>query len=305
MNKGRHPLRRDWHRHWIVTDSGLGGLSVCAEIERNLRNAGTGHNLHITYFNAWPDPHSGYNSLPDMQSRADAFNHALVRMDQLGPDRIIIACNTLSILYGLTRYSRNTPVPVLGIIEAGVDLFSEALVTDPAASILLIGTRTTIESQAHRDGMIRKGTRAERIATHACHGLAAAIEKDPGSAAVTELLETCLSGACSTIPSGVRLHVGLCCTHYTYVKEAIRSTMERLYRSPVRILDPNQRLADRAVASLSGEPAESSPGVPTVAVLSKVELDDNQRRLMAGQVEDVSAITARALLSYTRDPDLF
>ena len=78
-------------------------------------------------------------------------------MDQLRPDRILIACNTLSVLYPMTAFSRTTAVPVLGIIDAGVDLFLEALEADPSSSIVLFGTRITIESGVHRDTTAAEG----------------------------------------------------------------------------------------------------------------------------------------------------
>ncbi len=291
--------------HWIVTDSGLGGLSICARIESNLRLGGPGRDVRITYFNAWPDPRSGYNSLPDMQSRADAFNKALVRMGQFEPDQIVIACNTLSILYGLTPFSRATRVPVMGIVDAGLDLFLEAMRARPDAPIVLMGTRTTIESNVHRGGLVRNGIPAERIFVQACHGLAAAIERDPDASTVAELTEHCLSAACGRLPRGGTLFVGFCCTHYTYIGGAIRLAAERLSGRQVLILDPNLRLADRATVGEIGGSLEPARRGVEVEVISKVELDDNQRRLIARRVEPVSAVTAHALLSYSRDPDLF
>ena len=305
MIEDREQLRNRNGRHWIVTDSGLGGLSICARIERNLRLGGPGRDVRITYFNAWPDPRSGYNSLPDMQSRADAFNKALVRMGQFEPDQIVLACNTLSILYGLTTFSRATRVPVMGIVDAGLDLFLEAMRSHRDAPIVLMGTRTTIESNTHRGGLVRNGIPAERIFVQACHGLAAAIERDPDASTVAELTEHCLSEACGRLPRGGTLFVGLCCTHYNYIGDAIRLAAERLSGRQVLILDPNLRLADRATGGETRGSLEPAGRVVEVEVISKVELDDNQRRLIARRVEPVSAVTALALLSYSRDPDLF
>ena len=296
---------KDSRQHWLITDSGLGGLAVCAEIERNFRRSGSGHNLRITYFNAWPEQGRGYNDLPDPPSRARVFNRALVCMDRFKPDRILIACNTLSVLYPMTEYSRTTAVPVLGIIDAGVDLFLEALEADPSSSIILFGTRITIESGAHRDRLLQKGIKGERIAAVSCHGLAAAIEKDPAGAMVAGLIEQCAAEACRADLSGGPLYVGLCCTHYSYVKEQFRSVLEQQSGKRAQILDPNDRMVRRLVPEKGQEMDETAHSSTVVEVISRVELHENQRRAVAKLVASVSEVTAQALLSYTWRPGLF
>jgi glutamate racemase len=293
--------------HWIVTDSGIGGLSICAEMERLLRLSGGHPPIRLTYFNAWPEPGSGYNSQPDVRRRASIFDCALTSMGQLQPDRIVIACNTLSILYEWTEFSRRTSIPVTGIIDAGVALFSQSLRTDPGATLIILGTRTTIESQTHRDRLISQGIAGKRIHGVACHGLAAEIEKDPESPVVAAAIDTCVCTEGLAAPTDGTVLVGLACTHYGYVKESIRRAFERRFGPRVRILDPNRSLAESTVASVSGEPsgAATAAGTIPVAVISKVELSEEQRRAAAKKVEPISAPTARALIAYTHQPDLF
>ncbi|HSP90980.1 MAG TPA: hypothetical protein VLN08_08735, partial [Vicinamibacterales bacterium] len=79
--------------HIVVTDSGLGGLSICALLEQGLRAAGPARAVRLTYVNAWPFEDRGYNDLPDEHERARVFDLALSRMAQMEPDRILIACN--------------------------------------------------------------------------------------------------------------------------------------------------------------------------------------------------------------------
>jgi len=304
--------------HIVITDSGLGGLSICAALEKNLRQAGLSRAVRLTYVNAWPFEDRGYNDLPDAAARADVFDRALLRMSAMRPDRIVIACNTLSVLYPETAFSRSPPVAVHGIVDAGVDLFAERLNEDPTSSIVLTGTRTTIESGVHRDRLIRRGIDPARIAAVSCHGLAAAIEKDVDGAAVAELIDACASRAAEAAPPGGVLFVGLCCTHYGYAAVRIVDALARKTRRRVRALDPNLRLVGSLMAEDS--PFEDGPGLEpgggearpggsrgevTVELISKVELDETARRGIARLVEPVSAVTARALLSYARVPDLF
>jgi len=304
--------------HIVITDSGLGGLSICAALEKNLREAGLSRAVRLTYVNAWPFEDLGYNDLPGAADRADVFDRALLRMSAMHPDRILIACNTLSILYPRTEFSRNPPVPVQGIVDAGVDLFAERLRDDPAASIVLTGTKTTIESGVHRDQLVHRGIDPARIAATSCHGLAAAIEKDVDGPGVAEFIDVCATRAAATAPPGGVLFVGLCCTHYGYVAVRIVDALAWKTRRRVRALDPNLSLVgglmaddgllDRApgLESGAGEARRSgSESGVTVELISKVELDETARRGIARLIEPVSAVTARALLSYSRVPDLF
>jgi glutamate racemase len=292
-------------RHLIITDSGMGGLSICAEIERNLRHSPTGPEMRITYFNAWPEEHRGYNDLPDMQSRADVFDRALTCMRKFEPDRLLIACNTLSILYGWTSFARTAAIPVHGIIDPGVELFYEAMHADPRGFLVILGTRTTIESQVHRNRLVQKGIDPERIAGVACHGLAAAIERDPDGPSVVALLERCALKARRVCPTDASFYAALACTHYAYVEGVFKATLERVSGRSVRILDPKQRLLESVVPA-----SEATTGNPAghnvrVEVISKVKLDDPQRHAVAGKIEPVSVVTAHALLNYRHIPGLF
>ena len=191
--------------HIVITDSGLGGLSVCALLEQGLRVAAPSRSIRLTYVNAWPFEDRGYNDLPDEAARALVFDAALARMAQMQPDRILIACNTLSILYPITAFSRQPSVPVAGIVDAGVDLFVERLARDTASSIVLLGTKTTIESGVHKARLEQRGIGPRRIAAVSCHGLAGAIERDVDGPRAAELIGECAARAVEAAPRGTTL----------------------------------------------------------------------------------------------------
>jgi len=331
--------------HTVVTDSGLGGLAVCAALERGRRQSGHAGPVRLTYVNAWPFDDRGYNDLADVPARARVFDAALARIEALQPDRIVIACNTLSVLYQYTSFSRRAAVPVRGIVEAGVAWFAERLRADAGASIVLVGTKTTIESGVHRDGLVSRGIDAARIAAVPCHGLAAAIERDVNGPRAAELLAACADRAASAAAPGGTLYVGLCCTHYGYVAERFADALAARSGRTVVALDPNARLVESLLADdaiteaggpgvISGDAgaARDGPGVVDrdagaardggapdgatlgaegprgdvrVRVLSKVELSETARMAFARLVEPVSPATASALLSYARIPDFF
>lgn len=301
----------------VITDSGLGGLSICAELENKLRSAAADRPVELIYVNAWPDPQWGYNDLPDPASRARVLDKALGRMAGYDPGLIVIACNTLSVLYDLTEFSRKPAVPVRGIIDEGVELFEEALTRDPEGGLILFGTRTTIESGEHIRRLAARGIAPERLAGAACHRLAAVIDNDPDSPAVIEMIEKCMPAELARFGAGGTLFAGFVCTHYGYVRDAFQSILDRKTGRKVEILDPNMRLAGRVVATIParapwsiGERSAAGPGGTdgpgiTVVVISKIELGEAKRRAIARKIEPVSPVTAQALLHYTWARDLF
>ena len=303
--------------HVVITDSGLGGLSICALLEQGLRVAGRAGRVRLTYVNAWPFEDRGYNDLPDEAERARVFDGALARMAQMQPDRILIACNTLSILYPRTAFSRQPAAPVHGIVDAGVDLFVERLEGNTASSIVLLGTKTTIESGVHKERLEQRGIDSRRIAAVSCHGLAGAIERDVDGPHTAELIGECAARATAAAPRGTTLFLGLCCTHYGYVAVRLVGAVARLMSRRVDWLDPNHRLAARLIAdfSFAGDHADdgaaatrrpdSRPGAVWVELVSKVTLSETARAGIARLVEPISPATAGALLSYAHVPDLF
>ena len=304
--------------HIVITDSGLGGLSVCAALEQGLRQLAPARGVRLTYVNAWPFEDRGYNDLPDEEARARVFDAALARMADLRPDRILIACNTLSILYPRTAFSHCPPLPVHGILDAGVDLFVDQLAREPDSSIVLIGTRTTIESGAHTTRLEQRGIDPRRIAAVSCHGLAGAIERDVDGPRTAELIADCAARAVGAAPPGGTCFIGLCCTHYGYIAGRLIGAVARLTPRRVHALDPNARLTEGLLADAvfmgsdgdaraagTSAPAGGGAGAVSVELVSKVSLSETARAGIARLVAPVSPATAAALLSYAHLPDLF
>jgi glutamate racemase len=222
----------------VITDSGLGGLSICADLEKRLRGASGKRAVRLVYINAWPDSRSGYNDLPDVASRAAVLDKALAAMTAFRPGLILVACNTLSVLYDFTEFSRAPSLPVAGIIEEGVELFHEALTRNPGGILALFGTRTTIESGEHVRRLTRRGIDGRRVFAAACHGLAGAVDKDPDSSCLAGLVEECVSRAVQGLKIDGTLYAGLSCTHYSYIANLFRTTLERRMGQGSRSLIP-------------------------------------------------------------------
>lgn len=289
----------------VVTDSGLGGLSICAALERDLRGSPLAGRVRLTYVNAWPEEGRGYNDFGSDRERVDAFDRALGAMAALEPDRLLIACNTLSILYDATAFSRVAAWPVEGIVAAGVSLCEEEWRETPASSLVLLGTKTTIASGAHRRALIAAGVEPGRVGSVSCHGLATAIERDIGGPRVTELIETCARDVREAVAGSQDVLLGLCCTHYGYVADRLASAVAAATGRSVRTLDPNGRMVQDVMRRLVNEAVPADTAAPAVEVVSKVVLDDRARSGISALVRPVSPATADALVAYRHAPGLF
>lgn len=289
----------------VLTDSGLGGLSICAALARRLSVAAENRPVRLTYVNAWPEPGRGYNDLPDIETRAAVFDGALAAMMAFRPGLILIACNTLSVVYERTAFSRAPAAPVAGIIDAGVDLFAEALGRKPDAPLVLFGTRTTIGSGEHVRRLALRGVDAGRVLPVACHGLAGAIDKDPGAPDLAGLVDECVGRALRGRTPGGPLFAGLACTHYGYVADLFRASFDRHNVTVTEILDPNRSLVDALVPAGPGPGPGGARAVLQVEVVSKVELPLAQRQAVADRLHPESTRTASALLVYSFRPELF
>ena len=134
-----------------VTDSGLGGLSVVADAVEKLRSACAYRQVDLVFYNALFTAEGGYNSLPGREEKVEIFSRALQGLvEGYAPDIILVACNTLSVLYADTDFAETAQVPVIGIVEDGVNLIAESLESDDTSRVILFGTETTVSEGTHR-----------------------------------------------------------------------------------------------------------------------------------------------------------
>ncbi len=288
----------------LIADSGMGGLSICADIVCGLQAKGGLRSASLTYFNAWPEQDRGYNLLPGMAERIRVFDRALSAMLRFGPDRILIACNTLSALYPDTPFSRRAPVPVTDIIGFGVDLMHAYLSARAESRVILLGTPTTIEAGTHRARLAERGIDPGRIVCQPCDRLAGEIEKAPEGAAVRAMIEDYVGQAAGNVADR-RLPVAaaLCCTHYGYSRRLFEEALRARFECPVEILDPNRAMSEGVLAEI---PARGGEEVRIdLQVVSRIAWSGEKIGAIARLLEAASPLTADALRRYRHDPDLF
>ena len=172
----------------VVTDSGLGGLATTAELVRRMRNLGPAPAIEIVFFNALADYALGYNAMATTAQKVAVFHNALESMAaRYRPDRILIACNTLSVIHEQTPFSQRRTVPVVGIVDTGVGLMLEFLRAHPVDPVVICGTQTTIDSGLYPRLLVERGIARDRIVSQAYSTVMMEIEKDPDGPTTTTL----------------------------------------------------------------------------------------------------------------------
>jgi glutamate racemase len=287
-----------------VMDSGLGGLSIMAELSAKLKEAGIFRSVRLVFFNALFSNDSGYNSLQTRGEKIAVFNSALESLDRnVRPDAVLIGCNTLSVFIPETPFFRAGKTLVLGIVEPGVELIARALDAAPSAPVVIFGTETTIGEDEHRRQLLGLGIKPDRIVTQACPELASFIEKSPRSEDTGLLIESYVDEALAKIrgPKSKAV-VSLNCTHYGYSLDLWRKAFADRGIKAV-ILNPNARLAEALVPA--GRRNRASATKIRAEAWSMVEIGPEKITALGEWLGKISPETAEALAGYKLKPDLF
>jgi glutamate racemase len=288
-----------------VTDSGLGGLSIMADAVERIRESKIFQRVNFVYFNALFSNKGGYNSLKTRKEKVKIFDSALKSLEKnYNPDLILIGCNTLSVIYDDTSFSKETSIPVVGIIEAGVDLIARKLETSPESEVIIFATHTTVSEETHKKKLEEKGINSQRITLQACPELENYIEKDYASDETEMLISAYVAEALHKMkdtPSP--LYVSLNCTHFGYSfdlwEEAFRSSKVE----PVAFLNPNSKMLDFLFESQ--ERNRFNRTEISIHVVSMVEIGNQKIESIGKRLGETSPQTRDALARYELKPDLF
>lgn len=231
--------------HILITDSGVGGLSVCAYLERHLRTHGTAEPVRLTFVNASPSNEAGYNAMGSRQEKLDYFDRFLQRVsDKYSPNLIYVACNTLSVLLADTGFARSATIPVRGIVDAGGERLLRELQQSPSVHAVIFATVTTIAEQAYPKLLQQHGIAPGRIISQACPNLADVISEDRQGALAQERIDHFVQAALGqTVGTAQACLAYMGCTHYGYRKVLFQSAFEKLGVA-VKVLNPNELVLD-------------------------------------------------------------
>jgi len=187
-----------------VFDSGIGGLTVVAELRRKLP-----HERILYVGDTARVPYGGKSAETVIRYSREISNLLISEEAKM----IVVACNTASAL-AVPTVSREYSVPVLGVLEPGA---SAAVRATRSGHVGVIGTKATIGSEAYAHA-IRSFNPELRVSSVACPLLVPLIEEGLFQDEITEAvlrryLEPLLRQGVDTLVLG--------CTHYPLLKPAI------------------------------------------------------------------------------------
>lgn len=207
-----------------IYDSGLGGLTVLREVQRQLPGES------VIYFADTAHLPYGNRSAEEIVG----FNREILRfLAEQGVKLAIAACNTSSAL-ALSVVQREFDLPVVGMIESGVELAAEVTRN---GRVGLLATESTVRSGAYLEAF-RARNPALQVYQQACPLLVPLIEAGQVTGgelrqALAEYLAPLRAADVDTVVLG--------CTHYPLVAGEIEEILE----GKMALVDPAVRVVQK------------------------------------------------------------
>ncbi len=285
----------------LVTDSGLGGLNVAASLRQQISQHKYSKKIKLIYFNSLPQKGYGYNSMDSFEEKVTVFNKAINSMAKnFMPDIILIACNTLSVVYEHTDFFKAPLTKVMGIVDIGVRLILQEY--NDNCKIVLFGTPTTINGKAHKNLLLKAGVPINNIIEQPCKNLETEIQINASSSIVEDLISKYLNEAVPQPEPNVHYLFALCCTHYEFSIPLFNKCISSKINS-YKILNPNELMVADALNILPEHSPTSNPIEDLV--VSKTVISTNDIENIGKLIEPVSKETTFALKNYICDALLF
>lgn len=288
-----------------VTDSGLGGLSVVADAVQKFEQHHGFRNVELIFFNALFTNKGGYNSLKTRDDKLKVFSSALQSLqDTYAPDVILIACNTLSVIYEDTEFARTTKTPVVGIVEDGVEQINEKIGGKAAAKNIIFATQTTISENSHKSGLMAKGITADQVVTQACPELTLYIEQGFDSMETELLIDAYVDEAVSKLEKKTDpLYVSFNCTHFGYSLDLWKQAFAARDVKVAGFLDPNTKMIDFLLPKeMRGRFKQTDI---KVRVVSMTDIPADRQASIGRYLQTISPLVAESLAKFELKTDLF
>ncbi len=289
--------------HILITDSGVGGLSVCAYAERFVRTHGFSEPVRLTFANAAPANDYGYNSMPSREVKIQTFDRFLRSVtDRYAPDLIYVACNTLSVLLPDTPYFQTAAIPVKGIVETGAELLMHGLEGDPRSVAMIFGTQTTIDAGTYPRLLEERGVAASRIISQACPGLADTISEDrEGVRTKSEIVRWVRLAIEKMTDTKLPVVACLACTHYGYRKDFFAAAFADAGMRAT-VINPNERAVDDVFQTPRDAGINHDVDVQFV---TRYAIPDTTMDALTWFLSEISPRTVAAMKNFIHVPDLF
>lgn len=199
-----------------VFDSGIGGLTVASAIRKALPSEDIiylGDTARVPYGDKSPASIIRFS-----------FENASFLLN-LGVKLIVVACNTVSALAIQELRKKFPHVPVIGVLEAGID----ACLKEEPESVAVIATRATIKSDAYRRELHRHNPEIT-VKSIACPLFVPIVEEGLTEHKICSLAMELYLKPLLADPPALLL---LACTHYPLLREPLKSYLP----AGVKIID--------------------------------------------------------------------
>jgi glutamate racemase len=285
-----------------ITDSGVGGLSVCAELEARLSQLPLKQDIEVLYLNAAIEDDYAYNSMPDRRTRLQAFDRFLHSVrDKYQPDLLFIACNTLSVLFRDPYFDHHRHVPIKGIVGTGIREMLRAFERQHDLTFIIFASPATIQEGVYGTRLKSHGVPDQQVCEQACPGLPDAISNDGSGRLASELLEKFVPAALQKLggrPENVLAFLG--CTHYGY--QALQFELALQAQLPkVTVMNPNLKAVDTILASLDNQ---AGSGDLTIKFISRYAIPPVVIKSLSAYIGIKAPATLAALKNFTLEPEL-
>lgn len=242
-----------------VFDSGVGGLTVIQEMLEQLPRES-----FIYYADTAHVPYG-----PRDPRELKGFAHNITRfLVEKGCKMIVVACNTSTSL-AFEELKERFPVPVIGVIEPGVD---KALESTANGKIGIIATLATVNSRAFQRMIKGKNPHAEAFAVP-CPRLVPLIEEGRFEG---EEVERAVNGYLQEMKDQGIDSLVLGCTHYPFLLPVIK----RAVGPEVKIINPAKETVSRARQALEAKGLINEGVIPEYTFYTSG--DPEKFRMLAG-----------------------
>ncbi len=262
-----------------VFDSGLGGLTVLRELldlmpqEDYLYLADTAN-----------APYGRNSPAKILRDTLDCVEFLLAR----GVKLIIIACNTASAVSLELAQKKSSPVPVFGVIEAGIEA-SLKKVSDPhnKVKIAVIATEATVANGVFARELPLKfsesGFVKPEVVQHSCQQFVQIVEAGLwDSVLADESAEQCLNEIRAKNPDLTLL----ACTHFPLMSQAIQKALPQ-----TQLVDSSRALAAKVKKTLAAEgllnTKKTKSALNFYVTAAKTDIKKNIERVLDFEIESV------------------
>jgi len=236
--------------HALIFDSGVGGLSVAAQIRKRLPQ------LQMSY--AADDVFRPYGEKSEAQLKARLPGLLWELTETVTPDIVVIACNTASTT-ALTEIRAALTVPVIGVVPA----IKPAAAVSRTKTIAVLGTPGTVQRR-YVDELINDFASDCRVLLQGSVNLVDIAEKKlAGQPVDLDWIKTELAPMFSGRHGADIDAVVLACTHFPLLRDELKASVTQ----SVQWIDSGDAIARRVEDVLKGLALKPARPGPDIALL--------------------------------------